>query len=170
MDQEFEDFWRQYPRRPNNPKKTALASYLRARKSASAAEILAGLERYQFDPNPRFRPMAATWLNQRRWECVEVDLAEDAFGIGEWLESVPEPDGLSAHSYHREALEAVVAAAGWAVVWRGRLDALNAWLSDGYVPESIGRVIGEAVKEFGRRGSLEAFDKRVRFRAARIGV
>ena len=103
LEREFEEFWCAYPSRSNNPKATARASYRRARKTATYKEIMAGLERYEFSSDPRTRPMAATWLNQRRWECQRVDLAEDPWGLGALQQRQPDCSGLSAASYERIA-------------------------------------------------------------------
>jgi hypothetical protein len=67
-DQEFDQFWAEYPRKEGTSKKEAAASYRRARKTASAGEILIGLRVYPFSTETKFQPHAATWLNQRRWE------------------------------------------------------------------------------------------------------
>jgi hypothetical protein len=68
----FSEFWKAYPRRVgDNPRKTALASYERAIASGAVPEtILAGTRRLAAKhPTPTpFVPMAATWLNQERWE------------------------------------------------------------------------------------------------------
>jgi hypothetical protein len=165
----FEAFWQAYPDRPNNPKATARAAWRRARKTTAAEDILDGLARYQFSADPRFRPMAATWLHQERWLCVSIDLAADAWGLAEFTATLPASDALSAACYDRAALDPILLATGWPETWRGPLDVLDAWLRDGYEPPSIARVIAEAVAEFGPRERLAAFDRRVRFRAVRIG-
>lgn len=66
--EEFEGFWRAYPRRVG--KQAALRSYRAARKVAPLEDIAAGL-RSQL-PGLEARPMdkrphPATWLNQQRW-------------------------------------------------------------------------------------------------------
>ena len=164
---EFEAFWQAYPKRPNNPKVSARRSWLAVRKEATAEEIMAGLARYQFSPDPKFRPMASTWLNQRRYALEPENLDADPYGLGEFLDTLPH-EGLSAHAYEREEIQAVLIAAGFAPSWRGDLSPLNDWIVDGYQPNSIAWVIAQAVAEFGGRASLQAFDKRVRWRATRI--
>lgn len=67
-DQEFDAFWAEYPRREGTSKAKAAAAYRKARKTASAGEILIGLRAYPFSPEVSFQPHATTWLNQRRWE------------------------------------------------------------------------------------------------------
>lgn len=62
----FEAFWKAYPRHVG--KLAAIKAYAKARRLASAADILAGVERYK-----RLKPAyadfchPATWLNQGRW-------------------------------------------------------------------------------------------------------
>lgn len=71
-DEEFERFWRAYPKRKgSDPKKTARQSYDRAiRNGGAPGDILAAAQRYAKDranEDPRFTAMASTWLNQERW-------------------------------------------------------------------------------------------------------
>jgi hypothetical protein len=63
----FDDFWAVYPRKV--AKGAAVRAYANARKSADAATILAGAERYRDDPrrDPAFTAHPATWLNAERW-------------------------------------------------------------------------------------------------------
>lgn len=69
---EFEKFWDAYPKRPNNPKQPAIKSYMKARKEGASAEIiLAGAMAYaktRINKEPDYTAMAATWLNQKRWD------------------------------------------------------------------------------------------------------
>ena len=60
----FEVFWKLYPRKQEGPA-ACRKEWDRALKVASAEEIISGLRRYPFKPD--FLPMAATWLNQKRW-------------------------------------------------------------------------------------------------------
>lgn len=72
---EFSEFWARYPRRV--AKIAAMKAYVQARKLATAAEILAGLERYRrtMPDDPQYRPHASTWLHQGRWmDEDEVDV------------------------------------------------------------------------------------------------
>lgn len=68
IDADFEDWWAQYPKKRG--KLAAFGAYQRARKHATAAELLEGVAgmRRHMDADPRFRPHPATWLNQGRWE------------------------------------------------------------------------------------------------------
>jgi hypothetical protein len=162
---EFDEWFRPaYPKRPNNHWDEAFEAYKRARKIASAEEILEGLRRYQFSPDPQFRRMASTWLNKKSWRVVPLDLTVDAWGLSEWVSKLPPSDGLSAAAYGTEALQTIMLATELPPDWRGDLSILNQWLRDGYDPESVASVIRVTVKEFGPR-SLRALDGRVRAKA-----
>lgn len=171
---EFERFWLAFPKRPINPKAPAKLSWARALRGndnnppATVAEIMEGLTGYPFSPEPKMRPMAVTWLNQRRFRDIEPDLSADPYGLVEWLDELPRDGTLSATCYDVDDLRPVLIATGWAPEWRGPLEVMSAWMADGYNPDSIARVIAAAVAEFGGRGTLAAFDKRVRYRAERI--
>jgi hypothetical protein len=62
---EFEEFWKAYPKRAD--RRHAEKAYLSALKRASFGEILSGLRGYAFATDPKFIPLAATWLNGDRW-------------------------------------------------------------------------------------------------------
>jgi hypothetical protein len=62
---EFEEFWKAYPKRAD--RRHAERAYRSALKRASHGEILQGLKGYAFSPDPKFIPLAATWLNGDRW-------------------------------------------------------------------------------------------------------
>jgi hypothetical protein len=67
-DEEFDRFYQRYPRRvaPADARK----AWVRATTQATAADILAGLERQlpaRGAMEKRFRPYPATWLNGGRW-------------------------------------------------------------------------------------------------------
>lgn len=64
---EFGHFWNSYPRR--EAKLAALKAYEKARRLATADEILAGVERYKarMPEERQYRPLPATFLNQGRW-------------------------------------------------------------------------------------------------------
>jgi hypothetical protein len=67
-DEEFETFWRAYPRR--EAKGAARRAYEKARKSVSAETILQGAERYARErtfEDPKFTKHPATWLNGECW-------------------------------------------------------------------------------------------------------
>lgn len=71
-DAEFAEFWAAYPKRPNNPRKKAMAAYRKARKNVSQKQLLTAVglyAAYMAGENPKFIAMASTWLNEERWNC-----------------------------------------------------------------------------------------------------
>lgn len=71
-DADFEEFWAAYPKRPNNPRKKAMAAYRKARKNVSQKQLLTAVglyAAYMAGENPKFIAMASTWLNEERWNC-----------------------------------------------------------------------------------------------------
>lgn len=70
-DPAFITFWVNYPRRDD--KGHARSAWVRALKKADAETIIAGLREYRFNPDPRFIPMPATWLNGERWDIDPSD-------------------------------------------------------------------------------------------------
>lgn len=66
LEQEWQEFWYRYPARVG--KLAAHAEYLKARKQASAADILAAVDRYIRD-KPDWQQWAhpKTWLRQGRY-------------------------------------------------------------------------------------------------------
>lgn len=66
---EFDEFWSQYPRKVS--KKDAVKAYAKARREATAEQILQALGPVQAmhrDPSRRqFIPYPASWLNDGRW-------------------------------------------------------------------------------------------------------
>lgn len=132
---------------------------------------MAGLDAYEFEPEERFQPHAATWLNQRRW-VVEVgpDLAADPFGIGAWLAKQASDLGsmFSPLGYDPEALRDILLACGFSATWRGSLDVLGRWLVDGFRPDSVADVCAEVCGTLvGEARSLLTFDRMVRRQALR---
>lgn len=67
MSDDFQAFWAAYPRR--EAKFNAMKAYEKARRFASAEDILAGVERYkQHMPDEKqYRPLPASFLNAGRW-------------------------------------------------------------------------------------------------------
>lgn len=68
-EQEFAAFWAAYPKKRD--KGHAVKAYRAARKKTSDVEILTGLTRQLPEwakSEPKFIPLAATWLNGERWE------------------------------------------------------------------------------------------------------
>ena len=80
IDQNFEEFWKEYPRKVS--KQTALKIWVRLKlESSTIPQILSALqkqkqsEQWQRDGG-QFIPHPTTWLNQRRWED-QVVVIED---------------------------------------------------------------------------------------------
>jgi hypothetical protein len=63
---EFDQFWAEYPRKEG--KGAAEKAWEKASKLAEAETIFADLRGRQWNPDPKFIPLPATYLNQRRWE------------------------------------------------------------------------------------------------------
>jgi hypothetical protein len=65
---EFIDWYLEYPRKES--KGVAEKAYAKARKLATAEQLVEGAIRYREDPNrePSFTKMPATWLNAKCWE------------------------------------------------------------------------------------------------------
>ncbi|MDQ5860679.1 MAG: hypothetical protein M3536_00250 [Actinomycetota bacterium] len=65
---EFIDWYLEYPRKES--KGVAEKAYAKARKVASAEDLVEGAIRYRDDPNrePSFTKLPATWLNGKCWE------------------------------------------------------------------------------------------------------
>ena len=60
---DFDAFWKQYPKKVG--KGAALKSYQKALRKTSHQEIMAGVAKYNPDPDYICNP--STWLNQERW-------------------------------------------------------------------------------------------------------
>lgn len=78
-DEQFEAFWRAYPKRDgDNPKKPARLKFDAAiRRGEDPAAIVAGAEalaRARAGQDPKFTPQAVTWLNQERWKDAALPL------------------------------------------------------------------------------------------------
>lgn len=98
--EEFEEFWAAYPKRQNNPKQPALRKYITARLSlhTSHETLVNAVKRYaasRAGQDPTYTAMAATWLNQRRWEEYS---GEEAWDVGRTATDVVEAvKGMTAH-------------------------------------------------------------------------
>lgn len=162
IDAEFASFYARYPRKRS--KGFALRAFRTARKKATFAEIMAGLERYKFSPDPAYQPHPATWLNGERWNDVEPDLAADPWGLTAYLIAQPS----IAWGWNQEALEEILTAAGLDRTWRGDLDTMAKWLTDGYRPDSIALVLAEEIsRQTINVNRLAYLDRTVRQRAFR---
>lgn len=63
----FPEFWAIYPRKKEGPKVAEKAWIAAIKRGAEPADIVTGVRRYEFSPDPQFIPQAVTWLNQSRW-------------------------------------------------------------------------------------------------------
>ena len=74
VDEDFEKFWKAYPKREGgNPKTPARKSFLTALKAgADPAKIISAAAAYAAHPSTKvgtpYVTQAVTWLNQKRWE------------------------------------------------------------------------------------------------------
>ena len=71
---EFEQWWRAYPRHKNASKKKSLNSWRKALKIVEADRLLELTRTYAANPGVdevRLIPHPTTWLNEHRWESVE---------------------------------------------------------------------------------------------------
>lgn len=82
LQNDFGLFYQKYPR--HVAKRAALKAYAAARSRASAAEILAGCERYAVSADPNYTAHPATWLNADRW--LDENKAPKEFN---WRECLP---------------------------------------------------------------------------------
>ena len=62
---EKDRFWAAYPRKED--KGHAKKAWVSALRKADASAIIAGLTRHKFNEDPKYRPLASTWLNGERW-------------------------------------------------------------------------------------------------------
>lgn len=161
----FRDFWARYPKKKGMD--YAKGCWSRALRKATVEQILAALDNYVFTDDKKFIPHPSSWLNGACWLDEQPDKTDD-YGLREWHATITSDGTLSAAMYDPDDLRPILIVTGWEPSWRGSLDILNAWMRDGYVPDSIAKTIASAVAEFGARGTLAAFDKRVRYRAERI--
>jgi hypothetical protein len=71
IEDQFESWWTVYPKRDGaNPKKPALAKFRTALKSVAFDDLMVATERFALSrrgEDPKFTPMASTWLHQERW-------------------------------------------------------------------------------------------------------
>ena len=94
----FEAFWLRYPRKDN--KQAALKAWCKLKPDrALCSKMAAALDRDKHSrqwckDGGEFIPLASTWLNQRRWENLGVDLSQlpDAADPGGWA---PDPEVIT---------------------------------------------------------------------------
>lgn len=93
----FADFYAAYPRR--EARRKAEQAWASAIKRASPQAILDGLRRFRFNPDRRYVPMPATWLNQDRWADNQPLPGTAPPGAGE-----PRPAGQLSRQHVDEVL------------------------------------------------------------------
>lgn len=155
----FERFWKRYPRKIQ--KGVARRAWVGARRKASVAEIIAGLERYSFAPNPLLQPHPSTWLNQERWADEEIVDRADRWGLCAWYAARRDP-GWTLDGY-MELLEVLNVPDHW---HPPDIDVVGAWASDGYKHSSVLEILRELRLTEPVR-YLHRFDSLVRRRAFR---
>ena len=82
FDPDFDRWWAAYPRKVD--KGTARTAYGKARRKATAEQLLHGLHRAKWNADQRFIPHPTTWLNGERWldEVDSFDPVLRAAGLG----------------------------------------------------------------------------------------
>jgi hypothetical protein len=91
-DPDFLEFWQRYPRPAG--KGAARKAWAAALAKAAPGQILAALDRAAWNPDPRYIPHPATWLNQERWtDAAPRDPVLSALGL-DFPRDEPEPDPL----------------------------------------------------------------------------
>ena len=67
---DFSEFWKAYPKRPNSSKRNAYKKYQIALRKISNQELLDATKQFaktQINTEPQYIPHAATWLHQERF-------------------------------------------------------------------------------------------------------
>lgn len=95
---DFESFWASFPRRVG--KLAAQKAYAKARRSASASDILAGVRRYVAH-KPHYADFChpTTWLNQGRW--MDEYPAEQSVNPLAWMDECRTEHGGECGSHYR---------------------------------------------------------------------
>ena len=73
---DFMDFWKAYPKRPNSSKRNAFKKYQIALRNTKQQELLNATKQFaktQINTDPQYIPHAATWLHQERY----VDIMDE---------------------------------------------------------------------------------------------
>lgn len=157
----FEGWWRAYPRKIQ--KGVARKAWLQARKKASVDEILDGLSRYSFSPNPLRQPHPSTWLNQERWADEDTVDRADRWGLAAWYVGLRDP------CWTLEGYAEILEQLNVPVTWAPDLEVIHAWARDGYKHSSVLDVLRE-LKITEPMRYLQRFDPVVRRRAFRWDV
>lgn len=147
---EFADFYRAYPRKV--ARMAAERAYAKARNSATAETILAGLARFEFPADPKYTPHPASWLNGRRWEDeAPAPLADDPWGLKAWLAGPNAPQRPTERHWlwtYEQCVE-VMEDTGLPETWRGDLSILGRWSVERFDSESVQFVL----RQRGRRAT-----------------
>lgn len=67
----FEAFWEAYPRKKGMSRVAAATAFAKAIKIATLEQILDGVRRFPFDPEPKWQKYPETWLNQQCWNIED---------------------------------------------------------------------------------------------------
>ena len=82
---DFLEFWKHYPLKKD--KADALKAWRAATRRVSAEKLIAAVQAYRFNPDPKFVKHAATWLSKGSWEDVDEAPALPMFDVNK----LPEP-------------------------------------------------------------------------------
>jgi uncharacterized protein YdaU (DUF1376 family) len=173
-DPEFAKFWERYPR------KTAPDDALKAwrqiiRTGAAPEDIMAGLERYQFNPDPNYVKHPAGWLRGGYWKSEaptpgllfaipggksqpsHPDPAEDPWGVAAWCKvqnfeptTDPRDTPVGKWLWSGKIIDhwatKIAQAARLHPTWRGDWAPMQAWISAGHTLKRIVAAVSRAVE------------------------
>lgn len=148
IDAAFEEFWAAYPRKKG--KGAAEKKFSQAVLKADPDVIIAAVRAQRFDDDPQFRPLPATWLNQKRWLdeieptptatilpfAAQSPASPDEYGLRAWFDRQPdgkvtEKGNWDVNGWYVDIIMPLIAAAArFPDDWTGNLDALGKWLRD----------------------------------------
>ena len=80
---EFDDFWKLYPRKVGKP--AALRAWKKALEKKPPGELVKALSVYvehHLPSEERYIPYPATWLNDERWESIQPEPKKEEFKFG----------------------------------------------------------------------------------------
>lgn len=186
-DPDFDRFWGAYPRKED--KGHARKAWKTALSKATVSAIIEGLSRARFNDDPKFRPLAATWLNGERWSdaggppinghaALPLANAEPGDRIEAWIaRNAPDrgthPNGRTVATINGELIDDVitelfdlVAEAGGSMSPTVVLDPLAGWCRDGLLRhEEFSQTIKRVARHLdGPVRSLAVFDAALRER------
>ena len=173
MEADFEEFWAAYPKRPNNPRRTALKAYRAARKKKGVTkelllEAVGRYAAYMTGKQVKFIAHASTWLNDERWgnDYSQSDDVISAYGKIMSGQPIGKPGGINLADPELD-ISSIIAVYPGAP---GDLDDARAAIR---AQGSVGEIasIAEAAQKLGllvKRQRAEGFDRRVPSLAAFI--